>query len=190
MFKFNLDAMNPEARCRAGGPCRGEGIAKPAEWGTPRWPVVYCFVASGSLGAPSRWREQWIRRPIPHLPAKAGTASHRQRNRGSRPNSSSCRGRPISPCKPGRRSTAAATQAGAAAPSFRPGHPHAAWFALTEHFNLRCPHCIREDVTTVRSHAPVHPVRPGIGEARVAHHISCEPLCSAAFTPAPELAAL
>src|SRR2546422_679317 len=24
-------------------------------------------------------------------------------------------------------------------------------FALTEHCNLRCPHCIRDDVTTVRS---------------------------------------
>lgn len=27
-------------------------------------------------------------------------------------------------------------------------------FALTEHCNLRCPHCIRDDVTTVRSLAP------------------------------------
>jgi MoaA/NifB/PqqE/SkfB family radical SAM enzyme len=27
-------------------------------------------------------------------------------------------------------------------------------FALTEHCNLRCPHCIRDDVTTVRSLPP------------------------------------
>ena len=27
-------------------------------------------------------------------------------------------------------------------------------FAITEHCNLRCPHCIRDDVTTVRSLEP------------------------------------
>lgn len=30
-------------------------------------------------------------------------------------------------------------------------HPMLLGFALTEHCNLRCPHCIRDDVTTVRS---------------------------------------
>src|SRR5437867_13169275 len=31
------------------------------------------------------------------------------------------------------------------------GVPMLLGFALTEHCNLRCPHCIRDDVTTVRS---------------------------------------
>src|SRR5437764_3874196 len=32
-----------------------------------------------------------------------------------------------------------------------PRPPMLLGFALTEHCNLRCPHCIRDDVTTVRS---------------------------------------
>ncbi len=46
-------------------------------------------------------------------------------------------------------------------PILRAVTPHTMWdsrpvlgFAITEHCNLRCPHCIRDDVTTVRSLEP------------------------------------
>src|SRR5437773_1846300 len=40
-LEHTSDAVIPEAHCRPGSPMpRGERIAKPAEWGTPTWPVL------------------------------------------------------------------------------------------------------------------------------------------------------
>src|SRR5207237_1840907 len=76
----------------------------------------------------------------------------RASGRGSPPSSRSYRASPTSRSRRDRRSPASETQE-AAAPFFdRSARPSMLLgFALTEHCNLRCPHCIRDDVTTVRS---------------------------------------